>query len=97
MAALLPPATPPTPLPGLQHVQAALGGPSVPCQLLPPLPLDQLVVQNDGLLLPQQLQGLLVLLGQLLKAGGDSRPFWAPREQPGRPGSGGGTGDQAPA
>lgn len=76
------PSHPQTPLPGLQHVQAALGGPSVPCQLLPPLPLDQLIVQNDGLLLPQQLQGLLVLLSQLLKAGGDSRLFWDPTEQP---------------
>lgn len=66
------PALPP-PLPGLQHVQAALRGPPIPGQLLPPLPLDQLVVQDDGLLLAQQLQGLLVLLGQLL-GGGGGRP-----------------------
>lgn len=58
-----------SPSPGLQHVQAALGGTPVPSQLLPPLPLDQLVIQDDGLLLPQQLQGLLVLLSQLLCEG----------------------------
>lgn len=55
--------------PALQHVQGALGGAPVPRELLPPLPLDQLVVQDGCLLLAQQLQRLLVLLGQVLRAG----------------------------
>lgn len=65
-----------SPSPGLQHVQATLGGTPVPGQLLPPLPLDQLVVQDDGLLLPQQLQGLLVLFSQLLCEG--TAALWLP-------------------
>lgn len=55
--------------PGLQHVQGALGGAPVPRQLLPTLPLDQFVVQDGRLLLAQQLQRLLVLLGQVLQGG----------------------------
>lgn len=70
-----------SPSPGLQHVQAALGGTPVPGQLLPPLPLDQLVIQDDGLLLPQQLQGFLVLFSQLLHEGGHSS-LLASGEQP---------------
>lgn len=70
----------PPPLPGLQHIQAALRGTPVPGQLLPPLPLDQLVVQDDGLLLPQQLQGFLVLFSQLLR--GDTAAFWLPGSSP---------------
>ena len=69
-----------SPSPGLQHVQAALGGTPVPGQLLPPLPLDELVVQDDGLLLPQQLQGLLVLLSQLLCEG--TAALWDPASIP---------------
>lgn len=69
-----------SPSPGLQHVQAALGGTPVPGQLLPPLPLDQLVVQDDGLLLPQQLQGLLVLFSQLLCEG--TAALWLPGSIP---------------
>lgn len=53
--------------PGLQDVQASLRRAPVACQLLPSLPLDQLVVQDDGLLLPQQLQCFLVLLCQILQ------------------------------
>lgn len=53
--------------PALQHIQGALGGAPVPCQLLPTLPLDQLVVQDGRLLLAQQLQRLLMLLSQVLR------------------------------
>lgn len=53
--------------PGLQHIQGALRGTPIPCQLLPTLPLDQLIVQDGRLLLAQQLQRLLVLLGQVLR------------------------------
>lgn len=56
--------------PGLQHVQGALRRAAVPRQLLPPLPLNQLVVQDGRLLLAQQLQGFLVLLCQLLRGDG---------------------------
>lgn len=52
--------------PALQHVQGALGGAPVPRELLPTLPLDQLIVQDGCLLLAQQLQCLLVFLGQVL-------------------------------
>lgn len=52
--------------PGLKDVQASLRRSPIACQLLPSLPLDQLVIQNDGLLLPQQLQCFLVLLCQVL-------------------------------
>lgn len=52
--------------PGLQDVQASLRRAPVACQLLPSLPLDQLIIQNDSLLLPQQLQCFLVLLRQVL-------------------------------
>ncbi|KAF3846001.1 hypothetical protein F7725_003079 [Dissostichus mawsoni] len=48
--------------PGLQDVQASLRRAPVARQLLPSLPLDELIIQNDGLLLPQQLQCFLVLL-----------------------------------
>ena len=53
--------------PGLKDVQASLWWAPVACQLLPSLPLDQLVIQNDGLLFPQQLQCFLVLLCQVLQ------------------------------
>ena len=53
--------------PGLQDVQASLWGGPVPGQLLASLPLEELVFQDDRLLLPQQLQGLLVLLRQVLE------------------------------
>lgn len=53
--------------PGLQNVQASLRRAPIACQLLPSLPLDQLIIQNDGLLLPQQLQCFLVLLCQVLQ------------------------------
>lgn len=56
--------------PGLQDVQASLWWAPVACQLLPSLPLDQLIIKNDGLLLPQQLQCFLVLLRQILQKSG---------------------------
>lgn len=62
--------------PGLQHVQGALWGATIPRQLLPPLPLDQLIVQDGRLLFPQQLQGFLVLLSQLLQGVGQGSHCW---------------------
>lgn len=53
--------------PGLKDVQASLWWAPVACQLLPSLPLDQLIIQNKGLLLSQQLQRFLVLLSQVLE------------------------------
>lgn len=53
-------------IPGLEDVQPPLMRTPVAGQLLPPLPLDQLLIQDQGLLLPQQAQSLLVLLGQVL-------------------------------
>lgn len=55
--------------PGLQHIQGAFGWAPIPCQLLPTLPLDQLIIQDGCLLLAQQLQRLLVLLSQVLQGG----------------------------
>lgn len=49
-------------VPGLEDIQSAFRGPPIPSQLLPPLPLDQLLIKDQSLLLSQQGQGFLVLL-----------------------------------
>lgn len=48
-------------IPGLQDIQSPFMRTPVASQLLPPLPLDELLLQDQSLLFPQQGQGLLVL------------------------------------
>lgn len=53
-------------LPGLQNIQPPLIRTPIASQLLPPLPLNELLIQDHSLLFPQQAQGLLVLFCQVL-------------------------------